>query len=62
MGRSPSHKKEHTKVPEWAAEQQEFQKKKKYPFCKGTFPDCPSDIKENEVASECEMCPIYKRT
>lgn len=61
MGKSPSHKKVHVNVPEWAKEQDSFSKgKKKYPNCKGTFPDCPNEIVPDVVADACRLCPFYK--
>ncbi len=33
---------------------------KKYPNCRGTFPDCPPEIKADFVANECKTCPFYK--
>ena len=61
MGRAPSHKKSGFGVPEWAKEQDSFQKKTKYPYCRGTFPDCPEEIKPDFVADICKICPIYKQ-
>ncbi len=45
MGRAPSHKKVNIPKPKWAIEQDSFQRNKKYPYCRGTFPDCP-ELKE----------------
>ncbi|MBU1005085.1 MAG: hypothetical protein KJ561_04615 [Nanoarchaeota archaeon] len=61
MGRAPSHKKTSIPKPAWAKEQDEFHSKTKYPYCKGTFPDCPAEIKPEEVNSLCKVCPIYKK-
>jgi len=60
MGRSPSHKKEHVPVPKWAQHQDRFGRGKKYPDCKGTFPDCPIEITQDIVLDQCKMCPFYK--
>ncbi|NTV23216.1 MAG: hypothetical protein HGA85_02465 [Nanoarchaeota archaeon] len=60
MGRSPSHKKEHVSVPKWAKEQESFSRGKRYPGCRGTFPDCPEEIKPDAVADQCKLCPLYK--
>ena len=61
MGKAPSHKKSTIRVPEWATEQDKFQVGKKYPYCRGTFPDCPEKIDPNVVADVCKMCPFYKK-
>ena len=58
MGRSPSHKSEKVMVPRWAKEQ-DAHRKKKYPGCRGTFPECPPEIKA-EVDPECSSCPLYR--
>jgi hypothetical protein len=60
MGKSPSHKKEAVSVPSWAKEQETFAKGRKYPGCRGTFPDCPAEIIPDVVADTCRMCPFYK--
>jgi hypothetical protein len=61
MGKSPNHKHEKVVVPQWAKDQADFQKKTKYPDCKGTFPDCPEMIDPGFVTGQCKMCPIYKK-
>ena len=61
MGSAPSHKKVNIPKPKWAKEQDTFHSKTKYPYCKGTFPDCPEEIKPNFVADICKVCPIYKQ-
>jgi hypothetical protein len=61
MGRSPSHKKSSVRVPQWAVEQNSFQREKKYPNCTGTFPECPQEIKPDSVDDECRKCPLYKK-
>jgi hypothetical protein len=61
MGKGPSHKKSSVRMPQWARDQDKFSKnKKKYPNCKGTFPDCPEIIVEGTVDNGCKMCPFYK--
>lgn len=60
MGRSPSHKHVNIPKPEWAVEQDSFHKKNKYPYCRGTFPDCPDEINPDLVADICKICPIFK--
>jgi hypothetical protein len=60
MGKSPSHKKENVAVPKWAVQQDRFSKGKKYPACKGTFPDCPVEISAEIVADQCRSCPFFK--
>ncbi len=60
MGRSPSHKKSIANVPKWAKEQADFQKRK-YPECRGTFPDCPEEIRQDNVADVCKICPLYNK-
>jgi hypothetical protein len=62
MGRSPSHKKQAVAAPKWAKELDNFNKKTKYPHCKGTFPDCPTEIKPEVVEQNCRTCPIYKKS
>ncbi|MCM2326147.1 MAG: hypothetical protein NDI94_06805 [Candidatus Woesearchaeota archaeon] len=59
MGKSPSHKKETVNVPKWAKEQDSFTRGKKYPNCKGTFPDCPEVITDI-VLDVCRNCPFYR--
>jgi hypothetical protein len=59
MGRAPSHKKERVAIPKWARDQDRFGRSKKYPGCKGTFPDCP-EIQPNYVDPMCKACPFYK--
>ncbi|MBS3165274.1 hypothetical protein J4439_07635 [Candidatus Woesearchaeota archaeon] len=61
MGRAPSHKKTYAPKPKWAQEQDQFMKGKRYPLCRGTFPDCPEEIKPDVVALVCTMCPIYMK-
>lgn len=61
MGSAPSHKSPKTRVPEWAKEQNSFHRKNKYPYCRGTFPDCPEEIKPDFVADICKVCPIYRQ-
>ncbi|HII65265.1 TPA: hypothetical protein HA295_00640 [Candidatus Woesearchaeota archaeon] len=61
MGSAPSHKGSTARVPEWARTQDKFNKKTKYPYCRGTFPDCPEEIKPEVVADVCKMCPIYRK-
>ena len=61
MGKAPSHKHVNVPKPEWAVEQDNFRKSKKYPHCRGTFPDCPEEIKPDFVADICKVCPIYKQ-
>ena len=61
MGSAPSHKSTGFRVPEWAKEQDRFQKSKKYPYCRGTFPDCPEEIKPDFVADVCKVCPIFRQ-
>ena len=60
MGSAPSHKKVNSPKPEWAVKQDNFQRSKKYPYCRGTFPDCPEEIKPDFVADVCKVCPIFK--
>lgn len=60
MGSAPSHKKSGFSKPEWAKEQDTFHSKTKYPYCRGTFPDCPEEIKPDFVADICKVCPIFK--
>ena len=62
MGRSPNHKKQAVVVPKWAKELDNFNKKTKYPLCRGTFPDCPEEIKPDSVDGNCKTCPIYKKS
>ena len=57
MGKAPSHKKDNFPTPKWAREQDRFNSKKKYPYCVGTFPDCPKDPNDND----CKICPLYKK-
>jgi len=60
MGSAPDHKKPPQKpTPQWVIDQNNFQKNTKYPSCRGTFDDCPSEIDPNSVAHVCKMCPIY---
>ena len=59
MGSAPSHKQKDVRVPKWAREQDSF-RKNKYPYCRGTFPDCPEEIKPDFVADVCKVCPIFK--
>lgn len=61
MGSAPSHKEKGIRVPEWAREQDSFRKKNKYPYCRGTFPDCPEKIKPDFVADVCKVCPIFRQ-
>jgi len=61
MGKAPSHKKAVVRVPQWAIDQQQFRKKNIYPYCRGTFPDCPEEINPDIVADVCKSCPIYKK-
>lgn len=61
MGSAPNHKSTGFRVPEWAKEQDRFQKKNKYPYCRGTFPDCPETINPEIVADVCKVCPIYRK-
>jgi len=60
MGSAPSHKKVRVSVPKWASEQDQFRREKKYPYCSGTFPECPKEIKSDTVDPECSKCPFYK--
>jgi hypothetical protein len=60
MGKSPSHKQTHVTVPKWATAQERFSRGKKYPNCKGAFPDCPEEINPDVVADTCRACPFYK--
>ena len=60
MGSAPNHKKSGFSIPKWAKEQNKFRNKTKYPYCKGTFPDCPEEITSDVVANVCKMCPIYR--
>lgn len=61
MGRPP--KRNHRTIPtaDWIKEQDKFHSKTQYPYCKGTFPDCPTEIKQDEVDRDCKLCPIYKK-
>ena len=61
MGSAPSHKASTIRKPEWAKEQDNFQRGRKYPYCRGTFPDCPEEIKPDFVADVCKICPIYRQ-
>jgi hypothetical protein len=61
MGRGPSHKKAVSVKPKWAIEQDKFNRGRKYPGCRGTFPDCPGEIKPEIVEPVCKICPIYKQ-
>jgi len=61
MGRAPSHKKVNAPKPKWAVEQARFQRSTKYPECRGTFPDCPPEIKPDIVDPTCNLCPIYRQ-
>jgi len=61
MGSAPNHKKSGFKKPEWAKEQDKFHSKTKYPYCRGTFPDCPETIIPDVVADICKVCPIYRQ-
>jgi len=61
MGRAPSHKKTAVPKPKWAVEQDSFQRSKKYPHCRGTFPDCPETINPEIAADVCKVCPIFRQ-
>ena len=60
MGRAPSHKHANIPKPKWAVVQDNFRNNKKFPSCKGTFPDCPNEISQDSVPSECKTCPLYE--
>ena len=45
-------------VPKWARDQDAFLKGKRYPACRGTFPDCPPEIKD-DPADVCTKCPFF---
>lgn len=34
---------------------------KRYPFCQGTFPDCPKEIFRDELKEPCMKCPFPSR-
>ncbi|MBI5393540.1 hypothetical protein HZA96_06750 [Candidatus Woesearchaeota archaeon] len=61
MGSAPNHKRSDIKIPKWAVEQDKFNKTTKYPYCRGTFPDCPEEIKQDIVDTICKICPVYKQ-
>ncbi|MBI2523560.1 hypothetical protein HYW19_04150 [Candidatus Woesearchaeota archaeon] len=61
MGSAPSHKKAPVIIPKWAKQQDRFQRSTKYPYCRGTFPDCPEEIKSDFVADVCKVCPLFKK-
>lgn len=61
MGSAPSHKEKGIRVPSWVRLQDKFVRKNKYPYCRGTFPDCPEEIKPDFVADVCKVCPIYRQ-
>lgn len=60
MGHPVKYNREQKIAPAWVKEQGKFDKRK-YPYCKGTFPDCPETIQEGIVAEICQKCPIYKK-
>ncbi len=61
MGKAPSHKKDNFSKPKWAKEQDKFHSKTQYPYCKGTFPDCPKEINPDVVERGCRLCPLYRK-
>ena len=49
------------RVPKWAVEQDKFNKRKGFPNCQGTFPECPKEIDTENPDRFCKLCPMYKK-
>ena len=35
-------------------------KRKGFPACQGTFPDCPEEIEPDSPPKTCRICPYFK--
>ncbi|MGB9749086.1 MAG: hypothetical protein ACP5OZ_04365 [Candidatus Woesearchaeota archaeon] len=48
-------------TPRWLREQKTFESRTgKFPNCKGTYPDCPESIDQNNPPEQCRKCPKYR--